>query len=290
MAAAVIFDVIANQPPATAFNNRFFFYATDTNRMYVSDGSTWQTVGTGGGGSIEVTDGVTTVNPTSEIDFTAGATVTDLGGGVAGVAISAAADISVTDGSTTVDPVSEIDFTSGATITDGGSGVAQVAISGALPSWFQSGSGSPVGSVTPDQINAIYVDIDALTPGGVYQAFGATSADWVAIGGAAAQTVPGVSLSNGALVLLADVASSSYFGDVEGLNGTGNGVYWVGNGADGAQILVLRTGPSGEFLGTLQDDAGNLKPGNTIDVSGIPTANPGPGLLWNNAGVLAIGT
>ena len=43
-----------------------------------------------GGGLVatQVTDGVTTVLPTSEIDFTSGATVTDLGGGVAGIAIS----------------------------------------------------------------------------------------------------------------------------------------------------------------------------------------------------------
>lgn len=42
------------------------------------------------GGSIDVTDGVTTVSPATEIDFTAGAVVTDLGGGVAGVAINPA--------------------------------------------------------------------------------------------------------------------------------------------------------------------------------------------------------
>jgi hypothetical protein len=39
-------------------------------------------------GGIEVTDGSTTVAPTRELDFTTGATVTDLGGGVAGVDIS----------------------------------------------------------------------------------------------------------------------------------------------------------------------------------------------------------
>lgn len=44
--------------------------------------------GGGGGGSIvAVTDGITTVSPASEVNFTSGATVTDLGGGIAGVAI-----------------------------------------------------------------------------------------------------------------------------------------------------------------------------------------------------------
>lgn len=41
----------------------------------------------GGGGSLSVTDESTTVNPTTEIEFTSGATVTDGGGGVAEVAV-----------------------------------------------------------------------------------------------------------------------------------------------------------------------------------------------------------
>lgn len=41
-----------------------------------------------GGGSISVTDGSTTVDPCTDIEFTSGATVTDAGGGLAQVAIS----------------------------------------------------------------------------------------------------------------------------------------------------------------------------------------------------------
>lgn len=41
----------------------------------------------GGGGSISVTDGVTTVTSVTEVDFTSGATVTNAGGGVANVAV-----------------------------------------------------------------------------------------------------------------------------------------------------------------------------------------------------------
>lgn len=48
----------------------------------------------GGGGSggaiVAVTDGITTVSPASEVDFTSGAVVSDLGGGIAGVAIAGA--------------------------------------------------------------------------------------------------------------------------------------------------------------------------------------------------------
>jgi len=68
--------------------------------------------GGGVGGSISVTDGGTTVNPATEVDFTSGATVTDGGGGVAQVAISAtagvnsvaAADTSVVIAGTATDP------------------------------------------------------------------------------------------------------------------------------------------------------------------------------------------
>lgn len=30
--------------------------------------------------------------------------------------------------------------------------------------------------------------------------------------------------------------------------------------------------------------------GNVLHISGLPTSNPGPGILWNNAGLVAIGT
>jgi hypothetical protein len=30
--------------------------------------------------------------------------------------------------------------------------------------------------------------------------------------------------------------------------------------------------------------------GNVLHISGLPTSNPGPGILWNNAGTPAIGT
>lgn len=30
--------------------------------------------------------------------------------------------------------------------------------------------------------------------------------------------------------------------------------------------------------------------GNVLHISGLPTANPGPGILWNNAGVVNVGT
>lgn len=61
--------------------------------LYESDGTQWVKVGGGSGGGISVTDGVTTVSPATEIDFTSGATVTDGGGGVAQVAIGGGSGI-----------------------------------------------------------------------------------------------------------------------------------------------------------------------------------------------------
>ena len=38
------------------------------------------------------------------------------------------------------------------------------------------------------------------------------------------------------------------------------------------------------------EGAGTGASGNVLHVSGLPTSNPGPGILWNNAGAPAIGT
>jgi hypothetical protein len=38
------------------------------------------------------------------------------------------------------------------------------------------------------------------------------------------------------------------------------------------------------------EGAGSGSSGNVLHISGLPTSNPGPGILWNNAGTPAIGT
>lgn len=38
------------------------------------------------------------------------------------------------------------------------------------------------------------------------------------------------------------------------------------------------------------EGAGTGVSGNVLHISGLPIANPGPGILWNNAGTPAIGT
>lgn len=48
--------------------------------------------GGGSGGSIKVTDGTTTVTNVTEIDFTSGVSVSNLGGGTAGASVTANID------------------------------------------------------------------------------------------------------------------------------------------------------------------------------------------------------
>lgn len=38
------------------------------------------------------------------------------------------------------------------------------------------------------------------------------------------------------------------------------------------------------------EGAGTGATGNVLHISGLPTSNPGPGILWNNAGVINVGT
>lgn len=59
-----------------------------TCRSDAAGAAVWDAESSGGGGSIKVEDGSTTVDPCNEIEFTSGATVTDAGGGKAQVAIS----------------------------------------------------------------------------------------------------------------------------------------------------------------------------------------------------------
>src|SRR5512143_1391661 len=66
-------------------------YARPGSAPRVSPGTPGSTGGTIG----SVTAGTTTVSPATELDCTSGATLTDLGGGVAGIAISAATNLTV---------------------------------------------------------------------------------------------------------------------------------------------------------------------------------------------------
>lgn len=68
----------------------------------------------------------------------------------------------------------------------------------------QSGAGSPAGVVTPDAIGQLYVDT---TNGGLYQAVGATNADWAQVGGRFPAGGVGVQLAAGAAWQVFDSAA-----------------------------------------------------------------------------------
>lgn len=86
---------VASQSPVDTASNVFAWHNPTTNQLHFATGLVLALGDTatgvqpqgGGGGSVSVTDGTTTVNPTTAIDFTAGAVVTDGGGGTAEVLI-----------------------------------------------------------------------------------------------------------------------------------------------------------------------------------------------------------
>lgn len=99
----------------------FFWYNSTGGDLFIcksnaNGAAVWDAVGSGGGGSISVTDGTTTVNPCSSIDFTAGATVTNAGGGVAEVAISGGGSSTI---KVAVLQEEQVQGTDGGTLTSG---------------------------------------------------------------------------------------------------------------------------------------------------------------------------
>ncbi len=105
---------------------------TDTTKVLAPDGAGGVEWAAGGGGaSIDVTDGSTTVTAVTSIDFTSGATVTDGGGGVAEVAVTASGSLEVkeADGTPDVTGVSLIIVSNG-TLTDNGGGSVSITTGG----------------------------------------------------------------------------------------------------------------------------------------------------------------
>jgi hypothetical protein len=54
---------------------------------------------------------------------------------------------------------------------------------------------------------------------------------------------------------------------------------WLESSITSAGVAVIK--PTGNGTGAS---------GNVLHISGLPTSNPGPGILWNNSGSVAIGT
>lgn len=272
MANVVIFAPIADQPAASVFNSGFFFWATDTDALYLSDGSTWNDIGGGGGGAVASVFGRTGAVVAVDADYY----------GVVAAALTGATAASRYAGATTGGAPVTGAFLTGDFVIDqtgtiwictaSGSPGTWIGVSaGGLPAWFQSGSGSPVGAVVPNQINAIYVDIDAATPGGFYKALGATNTDWVGVGGFVQNSVVGMSADATDVRVLAlgqgEGGGQATISDTDGIL-TGFGIAWNGVGATvglagGGSLLVLDS--SGNPIFRVDDDATvHIKTGQTI--------------------------
>jgi Major tropism determinant N-terminal domain len=87
--------------------------APSANQVLTASDATHAAWADAAGGSISVTDGTTTVNPATEIDFTSGATVTDGGSGIAQVAVSGGGWTTLYDSGWLASPAASIDSGSG---------------------------------------------------------------------------------------------------------------------------------------------------------------------------------
>jgi hypothetical protein len=144
-----------------------------------------------------------------------------------------------------------------------------------------SGTGAPLGSVTPSGVGALYVDDQ---DGGLYIAVGATSADWVQVGGGSIIAVPGVDVRGpaGSVAVEAPEGFNVSLRDLGAHAGTGNGLYWnYSGGMDGAQDAAVQVGSTGQHRVTLGDAAGTT----TLAGGGLifPSADPHiVGAWWDN--------
>jgi hypothetical protein len=74
-----------------------------------------------------------------------------------------------------------------------------------------------------------------------------------------------------------------------GTNAQAFRVYGTFTDASNHRRLVATMSTSG-VAEIKPEGAGTGASGNVLHISGLPTSNPGPGILWNNAGTPAIGT
>lgn len=110
-------------------------------------------------------------------------------------------------------------------------------------------------------------------------------------------------------------SSGVFIGWSDGYNPNSPTSSWVLIGRDAANTLAQRNGVNAQtkrLYGTFTDasnyrrlamamttggvasiapeGAGTGASGNVLHISGLPTANPGPGILWNDAGTVKVGT
>lgn len=74
-----------------------------------------------------------------------------------------------------------------------------------------------------------------------------------------------------------------------GTNAQSSRLYGTYTDGSNYRRLAMSSTDAGVFS-IAPEGAGTGASGNVLHISGFPTSNPGPGILWNNAGNIAIGT
>lgn len=96
-----------------------------------------------------------------------------------------------------------------------------------------------------------------------------------------------VNAANVDTILARDAANT--LAQRNGVNAQEKRVY--GTFTDASNHRRVSMGMSAAGVGFVRPEgAGTGATGNVLHISGLPTSNPGPGILWNNAGLVAIGT
>ena len=93
--------------------------------------------------------------------------------------------------------------------------------------------------------------------------------------------------AGGDTLILRDAANT--LAQRNGANAQTNRLYGTYTDASNYRRVSLSMTTAGVASLTVQG-AGTGASGNVLHISGLPTSNPGPGILWNNAGTPAIGT
>ncbi len=118
---------------------------------------------------------------------------------------------------------------------------------------------------------------------GVAGGFGVTASGCTTLGLSFAVTV-----SATPDVLLARDAANT-LAQRNGVNAQTHRIY--GTYTDGSNYRRLtKTMSTGGVAEIKPEGAGTGASGNVLHISGLPTSNPGPGILWNDAGTVKVGT
>jgi hypothetical protein len=89
------------------------------------------------------------------------------------------------------------------------------------------------------------------------------------------------------VVLVRDAANT--LAQRNGVNAQTHRIY--GTYTDGSNYRRLtKTMSTGGVAEIKPEGAGTGASGNVLHISGLPTSNPGPGILWNDAGTVKVGT